>query len=349
MSSSASAVPLPVAPAALPTDISRDLPITECDAVTVGEVRDVTRRVTRSRHLEKCDRRSRSVVVRRVERVERVGLGQFGGVEGSGADLHPWNAVRAGVAARARVGLSRCQRRSRQGSSGKRRGRVRLGDARRRLWRAEGVESEDPLDLRAPPSRRPRVRSHCRTRSFPKDRRYFEIGVEKADWTWATVPDTGSDKPVVDGVPTVRPSCRRLDGDLRDRGRRRPELPRELSRREEVAVVRRLRIRHLFGLCRQRCGIARLERDGERQRRRGRCGPDEGGPGGNEALMAGELLAPGSGGDSARRGGGTECCRAGEHHGEPEHARDDRSAADQRHFDTPSSVRPHRCPQGREG
>ena len=46
---------------------------------------------------------------------------------------------------------------------------------------------------------------------FPEARRYFEIGVEKADWTWATVPETGSDKPVADGVPTVRPSWRRLD------------------------------------------------------------------------------------------------------------------------------------------
>ena len=26
---------------------------------------------------------------------------------------------------------------------------------------------------------------------FPEERRYFEIGVEKADWTWATVPETG--------------------------------------------------------------------------------------------------------------------------------------------------------------
>ncbi len=46
---------------------------------------------------------------------------------------------------------------------------------------------------------------------FPEDRRYFEIGVEKADWTWATVPETGSDKPVAEGAPTVRPSWRRLE------------------------------------------------------------------------------------------------------------------------------------------
>jgi hypothetical protein len=46
---------------------------------------------------------------------------------------------------------------------------------------------------------------------FPEERRYFEIGVEKAVWTWATVPETGSDKPVADGVPTVRPWARRLD------------------------------------------------------------------------------------------------------------------------------------------
>src|SRR5580698_689617 len=46
---------------------------------------------------------------------------------------------------------------------------------------------------------------------FPEDRRYCEIGVEKADCTWATDPETGRDKPVAAGVPTVRPSCRRLD------------------------------------------------------------------------------------------------------------------------------------------
>jgi hypothetical protein len=46
---------------------------------------------------------------------------------------------------------------------------------------------------------------------FPEERRYFEIGVEKADWTWATVPETGSDKPVADGGPTVKPCARRLD------------------------------------------------------------------------------------------------------------------------------------------
>ena len=43
---------------------------------------------------------------------------------------------------------------------------------------------------------------------LPEDRRYFEIGVAKADWTWATVPETGSDSPVDEGVPTVRPSLR---------------------------------------------------------------------------------------------------------------------------------------------
>ena len=41
---------------------------------------------------------------------------------------------------------------------------------------------------------------------FPDDRRYLEIGVEKADCTWATVPETGSERPVAEGVPTVSPS-----------------------------------------------------------------------------------------------------------------------------------------------
>ncbi len=43
---------------------------------------------------------------------------------------------------------------------------------------------------------------------LPEERRYFEIAVEKADWTWPTVPETGSDKPVADGLPTVKPSWR---------------------------------------------------------------------------------------------------------------------------------------------
>src|ERR1700722_3322701 len=42
---------------------------------------------------------------------------------------------------------------------------------------------------------------------FPDDRWYLEIGVAKADWTWATVPETGRDSPVEEGVPTFRPSC----------------------------------------------------------------------------------------------------------------------------------------------
>ena len=158
---------------------------------------------------------------------------------------------------------------------------------------------------------------------FPEERRYFEIGVEKADWTWATVPETGSDKPVADGVPTVRPCARRLDVTCAIVPGVGPNSSANCVGRQEVAVVGRLWIGYLLRLCRQRGGIAWLERDGERQSRRCRCGPDEGGPGGNEALMAGQPLAPGSGGDSARRGGDTERRRAGEHHGEPEHARDD--------------------------
>ncbi len=34
--------------------------------------------------------------------------------------------------------------------------------------------------------------------------------VEKADWTWPTLPVTGRDRPVADGVPTVSPCRRRL-------------------------------------------------------------------------------------------------------------------------------------------
>ncbi len=86
---------------------------------------------------------------------------------------------------------------------------------------------------------------------------------------------------------------------------------------------RRLRIGNLLRLRRQRRGIARLERDGEGQGRRRRCGPDQGGPGWNEALMAGQPLAPDPGGNGARRGGGTERGRAGQDDGEPEHARCD--------------------------
>ena len=46
---------------------------------------------------------------------------------------------------------------------------------------------------------------------FPEDRRYFEIGVEKADWTWATVPETGSDNPVAEGAAHRQALLRRLD------------------------------------------------------------------------------------------------------------------------------------------
>ena len=43
---------------------------------------------------------------------------------------------------------------------------------------------------------------------LPEERRYLEIDVAKADWTWATVLDTGIDNPVAEGGPTVKPSCR---------------------------------------------------------------------------------------------------------------------------------------------
>ena len=95
-------------------------------------------------------------------------------------------------------------------------------------------------------------------------------------------------------------------------------------------------------------GSRGLSVDGQRERRRSRSRPDERGPGGNKALVAGESLAPGSGGPGARRGGGAEGHRAGEHHA----ARADtsrRGAADQPHVDTPSSVRPHRCPRAGKG
>ena len=90
------------------------------------------------------------------------------------------------------------------GPRGRRRirdGLARLGDARRRLRRTEGVESEDAFDLgchrRVDLGRRRVVVAGL----VPSDRRYFEIGVEKADCTWATVPETGSDRPVADGCP----------------------------------------------------------------------------------------------------------------------------------------------------
>ena len=36
----------------------------------------------------------------------------------------------------------------------------------------------------------------------------MEIDVAKADWIWPTVLETGRERPVTDGAPTVRPSCR---------------------------------------------------------------------------------------------------------------------------------------------
>ena len=84
------------------------------------------------------------------------------------------------------------------------------GHARRRLRRAEGVEPEDALDLR----RHREATAGAAVLSypvFPEESRYLEIGVEKADWTWATVPETGIDKPVAEGVPTVKPSCWRSE------------------------------------------------------------------------------------------------------------------------------------------
>ena len=119
------------------------------------------------------------------------------------------------------------------------------------------------------------------------------------------------------------------------------------ARRQEVAVLRRLRIGHLLRLRRQRSGITRLERDGERQRRRRRCRSDKGGARRNEALMAGQLSRPAPQlrhRRSTRRRRRTRPRRTARLRDRA--LRDDTRAADRRHVDPPSSVRPPQVPPG---
>ena len=81
---------------------------------------------------------------------------------------------------------------------------------------------------------------------LPDDSRYLEIGVENADWTCATVPDTGSDNPVAEGVADRQPLLLQAGTDLGDGRPRRSELLRELQRRQEVPVLGRIADRTLL-------------------------------------------------------------------------------------------------------
>ena len=60
---------------------------------------------------------------------------------------------------------------------------------------------------------------------LPEDRRYFEIGVEKADWTWRHGARDGKRQPGRRGsAPPSGPRCRRLEVTCAIGGRRRSEL-----------------------------------------------------------------------------------------------------------------------------
>ena len=347
MSSSASAVPPPVAPPP-PTVTCVIWPVPERDAVAGGEGVDVARASSpppTSRGGRRCcPPRSRSTsrggrtstpAPDRGHRARRC------------CPPRPLMAVvqlpAAGWAARAPAPAPR-ERRVRCGH-----GPARLRDARRRLRRTERVESEDPFDLR----RHRRVHLGCRRvvvaglsrgQAVLRDRRR-EGGLHLGDRARDGQRQAG-------GRWRPHRQARLLEAgrDLRDRGRRRSESC------ANCLGVRKWRYSGDFGsdtclrLCRQRGGITRLERDGERQGRRRRCRPDKGGSGGNEALMAGQLLAPGAGGCGTRRGRGAERGTAKAQRRPRARARTRRhGAADLRDVDPPSSARPPQVPPGLEG
>ena len=61
--------------------------------------------------------------------------------------------------------------------------------------------------------------------------------VEKADCTWATVPETGRDNPVAEGLPTVEAPAAQRGLDLCNGVRRRSEALCELGGGQELVVL----------------------------------------------------------------------------------------------------------------
>ena len=137
-----------------------------------------------------------------------------------------------------RGGLSRRQR-GRGGAGRVRGGRARLRNARRRLRRAQGVEAQDPLDLRG----HRLVHLGCGGVVVARLARR-RAGTAKSASRRRTAPGRPCPTRAATSrsrtaCPTVSPSCRRLEVDLRDGGPGRTESLRELRGRQEVAVVGR--------------------------------------------------------------------------------------------------------------
>ncbi len=170
-----------------------------------------------------------------------------------------------------------------------------------------------------------------------------------ADWTCATVPETGSDSPVAAGEPTVRPSRRSAEATRAIVAGVGPNSCANCAGVRKCRYCERARVGDRLRLGRQRGRVTGLQSDVEGQRRRRRRGPDEGRPGGHESLVAAQRHAAGprTGRAGARRGGDVEGDRARRGQGQTRAARRRRGAAGGRHVHRPhSALRPQSPPRG---
>ena len=251
----------------------------------------------------------------------------------------------AGARGSGRCGLARRQSGSGGVLVGLRQCLAGLGDARRRLGWAERVQAEDALDLGCHRGvhlgrRRVVVAGLARGQAVLRDRRRegrLHLGHRARH---------GQRQPRGRWRPDRQALCLEVGRDLRDGGRRRAELLRELRRCQEVVILRRTRIGDLLHLGRQRRRITWLQRDGERQCRRSRCGSDEGGAGRDETLMPRQLHPPAPRCAGARRGRSAVRHSQRQQEGDPHETRGDAlqpTAATSIHVHLCVL---HRCPPG---
>ena len=227
MSSSASTVAPPVAAAAVDVRLS-ELAGAERDAVAGGKGLDVAQQVPGTRHLDERDGRARPVVVGGVERAERIRLRQLDGIEGA-TTLHTADVGRTRAGLRRRLAQGRRWRSSERTAMRTR--RACLGEDRRRLGRAERIQSEDPLDLRRHGDGYLRGRSVVvprlpRSQVVAVDRRR-EGGLDLRHRA-----RHGQREPDRGRRPYRQTLVAERRGDVCDRARRRSETLRELCRRD---------------------------------------------------------------------------------------------------------------------
>ena len=312
MSSSASTVAPPMAP---PPSMSVWVICVqpESDAVAGGEGLDVARQVPGARHLEEGDGGTRPVVVRGVERIERVRLRQLDGIERAATD-------------RADVGRTRARlwRGLPQGHAGAAANEPPCGPAGL-AWGTivDGLGGLSVFSPRIPWICGATVDGYLRGRLVvvPRLPRSQVVALDRRREGGLDLRHGARDgqrQPGRRRRPHRQTLVAERSGDLCDGARRRSEALRELCRRQEMAVLRRVRVGDRAHLRHQRGGIAREERDHERQRGRRRSRADQRRAGRNSALMPGQRFLAGLGSERLRRAGSAERHHGGHRQGRAE-------------------------------